>query len=248
MDIISTLVAHPQAPHAVQQRELLFDHPAITPQPLGRLDAAPRNARCDVAAAQAAPVGSGGIALVGVQLRRAAPGSAPAALHRRHGIHQREQLGYVGTIGRREADGERMADPIDQKVVLATCFGAVRRVGPRVRPPLLARMLEESAEARLQSIWPRVPSSSRKTRCSCCHTPAACQSRSRRQHVMPQTPKTSRGTASHWMPVFNTKMIPRKQARSSAGGRPPLGRGRWGGRSGCTRCHKASETSSRVMP
>ena len=204
----------------------------MPPEPFGGLNAGTRNARRDVAAAQAAAVGTGGIAFVSMELHGTAPRPPSAAPHGWHGIDQRQQLVHVGTVGRRETYGERMAGPVNEEVVFAACFGAIRRVRPRLGPLLVARTLEESAEARLQSIRPCLPSASKSTWCSCAQTPAACQSRSRRQHVMPQTPKTSRGSASHWIPVFSTKMMPRRHARSSAGGRPPLGRGGCGGSNG----------------
>jgi hypothetical protein len=47
----------------------------------------------------------------------------------------------------------------------------------------LARTLIESTLARDQSIPPSQPSWSNTTWCSRCHTPARCQSRSRRQQV-----------------------------------------------------------------
>jgi uncharacterized paraquat-inducible protein A len=45
---------------------------------------------------------------------------------------------------------------------------------------------EIQAMARVSSSWPAARSSASSSACSRCHTPAACQSRSRRQQVMPE--------------------------------------------------------------
>jgi hypothetical protein len=75
------------------------------------------------------------------------------------------------------------------------------------------------------------------------HTPASCQSRSRRQHVMPDPHPNSCGRSSQGIPVFSTNTIPVSALRSSSGGRPPLGRGGRFGSSGSTRAHNLSDTS-----
>ena len=60
------------------------------------------------------------------------------------------------------------------------------------------------------------------------HTPAACQSRSLCQDVMPEQPNW-RGSISHAVPEHSTKMMPARALRSSHRGRPPLGLGASGG-------------------
>jgi hypothetical protein len=63
-------------------------------------------------------------------------------------------------------------------------------------------MLIESSLARDQSSWPCRPSWSSSTWCSRCHTPARCQSRSRRQQMteLPQ-PSCRVGSSRQGMPV-----------------------------------------------
>jgi hypothetical protein len=55
--------------------------------------------------------------------------------------------------------------------------------------------------------------------------PSACQSRRRRQQVMPQPQPISRGKSSQGIPVLRTKRMPVKALRSSSLGCPPLGLG-----------------------
>jgi hypothetical protein len=55
------------------------------------------------------------------------------------------------------------------------------------------------------------------------HTPARCQLRSRRQHVMPEPQFISWSRYSHEIPVFNTNRIPVKVSRLLTGGLQPFG-------------------------
>jgi hypothetical protein len=54
-----------------------------------------------------------------------------------------------------------------------------------------------------------------------CQMPASCQSRNRRQQVMPEPQPSSCGSISQGMPLRSTKRIPVKQARSGQRGLPP---------------------------
>jgi hypothetical protein len=92
-----------------------------------------------------------------------------------------------------------------------------------------------------------VPSRSNSTWCSRDHRPACCQSRNRRQQLIPLPQPISAGKYSHGRPVRSTKMIPVKACRSGIGGRPPFGRGGRGGSSGATTAHNSSVTSSFAM-
>lgn len=79
-------------------------------------------------------------------------------------------------------------------------------------------------------------------------TPASCQSRSRRQHLMPEPQPISRGSNSYMMPVISANMMPVNQARSGTRGRPPLGLGGSGGSSGATMAHNSSLTRGSFIP
>ena len=78
-------------------------------------------------------------------------------------------------------------------------------------------------------------------------TPWTCQSRSRRQQVMPEPHPISWGNISQGMPDFSTKRMPVEQAQSGTRGRPPLGLGGYGGSSGATTAHRSSLTSGMAM-
>jgi hypothetical protein len=72
------------------------------------------------------------------------------------------------------------------------------------------------------------------------HTPAACQSRSRRQAVAGLTVPGPRGVARHGAPAHTTNRIAHRAARSSAKGRPPLGWGAGGDSSGAISAQRSS--------
>lgn len=70
-------------------------------------------------------------------------------------------------------------------------------------------------------------------KCSRSQTPLACQSRRRRQHVMPLPKPNSWGRSSHGIPVCRTNRMPFSATRSSTRGRPPLAEDVTTGSSGC---------------
>ena len=103
--------------------------------------------------------------------------------------------------------------------------------------------------ARDQPIWSASPSRSSKVVCSRCHTSACCQSRKRRQHVMPEPQPISWGRYSQGMPVLSTTRMPARAARSGTRGRPDFSLSRrGGGSSGATTAHSSSLTRGLAMP
>jgi hypothetical protein len=114
------------------------------------------------------------------------------------------------------------------------------------RPPR-AGTLALSSEACSQSISPTSCNRCSRTRCNRCHTPSWCQSRRRRQQVMPLPHPISWGSISHGIPLLSTKRIPDNTARSAIRGRPPFGLGRSDGKSGSMVAHSWSLTKSLLM-
>jgi hypothetical protein len=147
----------------------------------------------------------------------------------------------------RERYRERHASSVRNKVAFRTQFAAIRRVLADLFAPLLAGTLAESKDALSQSMRSAFPRRSSSTRCSSSHTPASCQSRRRRQQVLPLPQPSSLGSISQGMPLLRTKMMPAKAARSSTRGRPPLGFGGSGGSRGSMTSHSSSVTSSLLM-
>lgn len=93
-------------------------------------------------------------------------------------------------------------------------FAAIGRVRPGVGPPFSARTEALSTTPRDQSIWSAACSAFNNTRWIFFHTPATCQSCSRRQHDIPDPHPISLGSISHGIPLLRTYTMPVSAARS----------------------------------
>jgi hypothetical protein len=141
----------------------------------------------------------------------------------------------------------RDARPLDHNMALRARLSLICRIRSGSLAPLLAGTLAESREVRSQSICSASPRRSKRTRCSFSHTPASCHSRKRRQQVTPLPQPMSLGSISQGMPLFSTKMMPVRTARSSMRGLPPSGLGGSSGNSGSTISQSSSLTNSLAM-
>lgn len=97
-----------------------------------------------------------------------------------------------------------------------------------------------------QSIRSASRSFASSTSCSRSQTPAACQSRRRRQQLMPLPQPISRGSRSQRRPVCRMNRMPVSTARSSSGLRPGYRerRGLGGGNNGSRLCKNANRCGS----
>jgi len=107
---------------------------------------------------------------------------APAfACYWRDGNDERNELGYIMGIGRRERRRERDTPCIAEEVVLAACFAPVSGIRSGFFPPCMARTEELSTTVRDHSIWSAACNRVSNTRCNRAHTPARCHATSRLQ-------------------------------------------------------------------
>ena len=251
MKIGPPLIADRQSTKTREPGQRSLDHPAMPSEPLARVDAAAGDAREDAALAAGGTTTWIIVSLVGVQLGRAAARPTPPSprlTDRRNGIQGHFQHPRVMDVGRREPHRERDAVGIDHQMALRARFATIRRIRAGRFAPLLAGTLAESSAARDQSSL-----SASASRCSRVwwrrsHTPTCCQSRSRRQQVIPLPHPSSCGSISQVIPLLSTNKMPVNTARSLTRGRPPLGLGRSWGSSGSTTAHSSSLTSGLLMP
>jgi hypothetical protein len=197
------------------------------------------------------------VKLVAVRLRvvttialnafRAAAGTARLAADGRNRFDQRQKLSHVVRIGARERSGQWNARRIRKDVVLAARLAPIRGIGPGFCPPSTARTLELSTTARDQSIWSAALSFANSSSCNRFQTPASCQSRSRRQQVIPLPQPSSRGNMAQGIPLRNTNKMPVSASRLPIGGRPPLGDVLTGGKSGSAISHRSSDSNGLAM-
>ncbi len=253
MEIVAAFVADEEASVAVEPGERALHDPPVAAEFRLGVDARASDARSDVPAPQGVAPGAPGVGFVGMQFRGASAWATMRSLDRRDRVNGVQQDGPLVDIGGRLEADEGDALSLGYQMVLGARFapvGGVRadRLGrwPPIFSPF-AGTVELSMLARLQSIRSASPRRSNSARCSSHQTPAACQSRSRRQQVIPLPHPISCDRYSHWIPVFNTNTIPVRQARSGIGGRPGFFFGRGFGNNGATTSHNASLTSGLAM-
>jgi hypothetical protein len=134
------------------------------------------------------------------------------------------------------------------RVIVA--FIGMQLAGPLPWPSIQSRYRRApSILARPQSIWSCSRSLCSKARCSFAHTPAACRSRSRRQHVIPLPKPSSCGNSSQGMPVCRTYKMPFRAAWSSTDRRrPPFREGTNFGIRGSSAAHSSLLTFRLAIP
>ena len=248
MHVEPSFIADREPPELVEPCEAAFDHPSMATELLAGLDAAPGDAWLDTATQAGAPATPVIVGFVSVQLVGSAARSAALTRDRRHSIEQVFERYAVVDVGPGQQQGERDAVSIRDQMAFGARLASVGRFGPVAAPPFLAAMEELSMQARLQSMRSASRSWRSSSWCRRCHTPAACQSRSRRQQVTPDPHPISAGSISHGMPVRSTNRMPVNAARDGTGGRPPLGLGETGGSSGSMIRHSDSGKRGAGIP
>jgi hypothetical protein len=216
-----SFVTDAQAAKPVQPCDGSLDHPARLAQSAAVFVATPRDLGLDASLQQRRAMGLGIVGPVGLHQSRFALGCAPFAGNGGYGIHKRQQLRDIVTIGLGQNGRERNALRVDEKVVLRTGTAAIGWVRSRFFPAPRARMEELSAIAREKSIRSASRSLESRVWCRRVQTPALCQALSRRQQVTPEPHPISSGSIFQGMPERRTKMIPVSAARSDTPGKRP---------------------------
>lgn len=178
------------------------------------------------------------------------PSSSPAARLSDHWyvVEERQRLERVMTLRPGYAHRQGNAFSVYEQMAFRAFFGPISRVFAGEYPPKTARKLWLSTTAFDQSSSPARPRRSRRTCNSFFQTPRRCQSRSRRQQVTPEPQPISWGNIHQGMPLWRTKIMPVRQARSPTGGLPRFpGPALCAGRSGWTVSHNSSDTRGRAI-
>jgi hypothetical protein len=248
MNISTPLIADFQTSKTMQPRKGTFNHPTIASEFLTAIDPTTSDAGDDPALAESLTQWLRVISLIGVQLLGALARPTATLTNGPDGIDSSFSHLDIMHVGSRLGHGKGNSSSVDHKMALRARFAAIRWVRPGRFAPPGAGTLAESSEARDQSICSACPNLSNKTWCNLSQTPAACQSLSRRQQVIPLPQPISCGSISQGIPVLSTNSIPVNAARSSTRGRPPLGFGRSGGNNGLITSHNSSVTRGFAMP
>ena len=249
MDVGSSLITDTQAPELMQPREGPFDHPAKHAQAAPVVRASASQDRDDAEASQGLSVRGRVVGAVPLDAVRSAARVTDFPANGWDGLDEGEQLRHVVAIGLRDDGRQRNAVAIGDQVVLAPQLPSIRWRRARFFPAWCARTEDESTSARDQSSWLAAWSRSSSTRWSRCQTPTRCQSRKRRQQVIPDPQPISWGRASQGIPVRRTKRIPVRTRRGSSGLRPGyrLRRRLGGGSNGLMTAQRGSSTKGFAM-
>ena len=249
MDIGTFLIADAQASPVEEPVEACFDDVAVLAEPAIVFGVASSDKGLDTTFAERfADLFLGVVGAIREKFVRSTSRASSRLFDGRNRVNQRDRHLRIVTIRAGVGDCQRRPVGVGQQVTLRAGLAPIRGIGPRFRPPKTARTEQLSIADVDQSIWSAKPSSSKRTCQTLCHTPAACQSRSRRQQVIPLPQSNSWGRYSQGHPVLATNRIPVKHARSGTRGRPPFGLGGSGGKSGSIRSHNASGNSGLAMP
>jgi hypothetical protein len=254
VDLQLSLIPDGQSAIIVQPGQCPLDYPTMPSQFLAAFNSTSRNPRGYSSRSQCFPTLPVVVPFVGVQLHRSlSPTAASSAkprffLCRLDGVHYFHKHVAVMNISTRTHYRKRDPSSVDHNMALRTRFASIRWRRAGSLAPFLAGTLAESTEALVQSILPASPSLSRSSWCRRSHTPASCQSRRRRQQVIPLPQPISGGNISHGRPVLSTKMIPVRAARLGTLGRPPFGLEGSRGNSGSMTSQSSSLTNAFAIP
>lgn len=249
VDVSSSFVSDPQAPEVMKPGQAALDDPAGFAQTAAVRHTSLCQQRFDATLFQCIAMGLRIVTTLSLHGFGTLWRTTSFAVNVRNRIEQRQQLGDVVAIGFGQDNAQRHAPGIGQQMVLGAGFAPVNRAGTCFFPAPMARTEEESTTAKDQSNSPSCCKRLSTNWCNLSQTPASCQSRRRRQQVMPHPQPISWGRYSHGMPVFKTNKIPISAWRLLRGLRPGyfLRRGLGGGRTGSINCHNLSSKIALAM-
>ena len=248
MNIVTFFIADTQAPLIEQPIKRCFDNITEFAKTATIFGVTSGNQRPGLASSQRlANLFFGIVGAIRKNLIRTSARAATMLLNRRDSIDQCNGHLRIMNICAGMFNRQRRAPAINNQVTLRAVFAPICWIRACFRPPKSARTEQLSMAETDQSIASAMPNSSSKARHIFCQTPALCQSRRRRQQVMPLPQPISRGRYSQGVPVLRINRIPVRQARSLTLGRPPLGFGGSGGICRLMRSHSSSVSSGLAM-
>ncbi|KGV48945.1 hypothetical protein X900_3397 [Burkholderia pseudomallei BDU 2] len=242
MNVRTSLETNTEATEVMQPSMRAFHDPATFAKATAMFGTALCDHRLDTAIAQRLPMSLGIVTMIGIDHTRSVQWVAAQSANRRNRVDQRQQLRDVIDVRADQDRGERRAVRVGDDVVLGTGSRSIGRVWPSFWPAPTARIDDESTAAREKSIWSAARSFASSSSCRRSHTPAACQSRSRRQHVTPEPQPISAGRSRQRSPVLRTNKMPVSAARFETGRRPGFfsRRSLGGGSNGSISIHNSS--------
>ena len=244
MDVVSFFVTYTKTAEFEQPTKDPLDDTTMNAQPTAMFRVSLGDEGSDAALAQRhADFFFGVVGAIGKRGVGPLAATPARAFDRWNRVDQRDRCLRIVDVRPGVRDGQRRSLTIADNMPLRAIFAAIRGIGAGLRPPKSARTEQLSIATFDQSISLASPSSSSSTRQIFSHTPATCQSRKRRQQVMPDPQPSSWGKYSQGQPVRSTNKMPVSACRLDTRGRPPLGLARSAGNNGSIRSHNSSASS-----
>jgi len=204
----------------MKPRKAAFYHPPIYPKTTAIANSSPGKLRCNSPLAEFFAMWFAVITTIAKDTVRTLKRSANLTSNWWNTINQRQQLCDIMAVGAGQLYRQRDTVGIRYQMVLRAFFAAICGIWACFRPPKTARTEAESTTAREKSICSACRNLLSRALWILSHTPLFCQSRRRRQQVMPELQPISMGRSSHAMPVLSTKRIPVRTSLSGTGLRP----------------------------
>lgn len=220
MNIRTTLITNSQPTKLMQPGKRAFHYPPSFAQPATVRCSTLGQQRFDLQNSQSDAVWLRIIGTITLNNIRTLTRSATPASYWWNCFNQREKLCHIVAISTGNNGSKRYPVGVGNYMMLTAVFASIGGVWTRFLPPKTARTDAESTTAREKSILLAFRSLLSKIRCILSQTPAFCQSRSLRQHVMPEPHPISLGKCSQPIPVLSTNRIPIKTVRSGIDFRP----------------------------
>src|ERR1035437_7921716 len=136
MHVVAFIEPGTHAAELVQQTDSLFDEVADSAQTAAVLGVAAGDVGRDPAGAEFVAMRLAVVAAVGQERLRPTQRRADFAANGRYGIHHRDQLGHVVTVGPGQRADQRHAPGVGQQGRLGTRFAAIHGAGSRFFPQI----------------------------------------------------------------------------------------------------------------
>lgn len=220
MNIRSTLITNSQSTKLVQPSKGTLNYPTSFAQTTAISSSSFSQQRLDIQKSQNQPVWLRIITSITLNNIRSFSRTTLLTGYWRNCLNQRDKLSDIMTVCTGDSCRQRNSIGISYYMVLTAIFTSVCGVWACFLPPKTARTEAESITAREKSILSAFRNLLSRMRCILSQTPAFCQSRSLRQQVIPEPHPISFGRCSQPIPVFSTKRMPVRAARSGMWFRP----------------------------
>ena len=220
MNIRTTFITNSQPAKLMQPGKCTFYYPASFAQPATVRCSTLGQQRFDLQNSQSDTVWPRIIGTVTLNNIRALTRLTTLSSYRWNRFNQWKKLRYVVAVSTGDNSSKRYPVGVGNYMMLTAIFASISGVWAGFLPPKIARTDAESTTAREKSILSAFRSLLSKMRCILSQTPAFCQSRSLRQHVMPEPQPISLGKCSQPIPVLSTNRIPVKATLSGIDFRP----------------------------